>query len=66
VAHLSVFLFVEPITFLNLNGFGSFLYVLILGTDTVSMWWYLGERVSIWWDLFIFADGRFSQSVCFL
>jgi len=47
-----------------------FLYFLIWGT--VFIWWYLGERASMWWDLSDLsdvrqqADGQFSQSVCFL
>ncbi len=57
---------------LLLNWFGLFLYLLVRKTDTVSIVWYLGERVSMCWELTDFcdvrrlADGRFSQSVCFL
>ncbi len=48
------------------------MYFLDRGTDTVSIVWYLGERVSMCWELTDFcdmrrlADGRFRQSVCFL
>jgi len=32
--------------------------LLIWGTDTESMWWYLGERVYMCWDLSDFCDVR--------
>ncbi len=60
------------IKLLLINRFGRFLYFIFWGTDTVSIVWYLGERVYICWELTDFcnvrrlADGRFSQSVCFL
>ncbi len=50
----------------------TFLYFLDRGTDTVPKVWYLGERVSMCWELTDFcdvrrlADGQFSQYVCFL
>ncbi len=60
------------INLLLINWFGRFLYFLFRGTDTVSIVWYLGKMVSVCWELTDFcdvrrlADGRFSQSVCFL
>ncbi len=48
------------------------MYFLVQGTDTVSIMWYLSERVSMCWEWTDFcdvrqlADGQFSQSVCFL
>lgn len=60
------------IKLLSLNGFRSFLYLLVQGIETVCIVWHLGERVSKCWDLADFCDvrwlagGQFSLSVCFL
>ncbi len=66
------FLFVEhQLNGYSINWFGRFLYSLVRGTDTVSIVWYLGEGVSMCWELTDFcdvrrlADGRFSQSVLY-
>ncbi len=63
------FICLTSIKLLLIDWFGRFL---VWGTDTVSIVWYLGERVSMCWEFTDFcdvrrlADGRFSQSVCFL
>lgn len=65
-----LFIYWTSIKLLILNRFMTFLCLLVWGTDTIL--WYLGEWVSLCWDLSGFcevkwlADGLFSQSVCFL